>query len=87
MLENLKYKALKKHFEAEKERCIYQLTLSFKHPVAVGEHPTLLEDDKKLLSELAHAEECLESLEENFGQNNLIDPSETPEAPWIGVDT
>tara|TARA_R110001583_G_scaffold142012_1_gene294290 strand:- start:1291 stop:1524 length:234 start_codon:yes stop_codon:yes gene_type:complete len=66
MLKNLKYRALLKHFEAERDRCLYQLSLSFENPVAIGEHPTLLEDDKKLIGELATAEECIDSLHSNF---------------------
>jgi hypothetical protein len=86
MLKNLKYKALLKHFEAERDRCLYQLHLSFEKAVAVGEHPTILEDDKKLIAELAHAEECIDSLTINFGEGHIVNPSETPDAPWIGDD-
>ena len=38
--------------------------------MAVGEHPTLLEDDKKLIGELAHAAPCIDSLEINFNRVN-----------------
>ena len=86
MLKILKYRALLKHFEAERDRCLYQLNLSFENPVAVGEHPTLLEDDKKLIADLAHAEECIDSLTINFGNDKIIPPSETPDAPWVGDD-
>ena len=86
MLKNLKYRALLKYFESEKDRCLYQLNLSFENPVAVGEHPTLLEDDKKLIADLAHAEECIDSLTINFGNDKIVSPSETPDAPWVGED-
>jgi|TARA_R110000824_G_C15140284_1_gene669943 hypothetical protein len=85
MLKNLKYNALLKHFEAERDRCLYQLNLSFENPVAVGEHPTLLEDDKKLIGELAHAEECIDSLEINFNRVNK-EEAETLDTSWVGED-
>tara|TARA_R100000935_G_C2772156_1_gene138091 strand:+ start:136 stop:402 length:267 start_codon:yes stop_codon:yes gene_type:complete len=83
MLKNLKYKALLKHFEAERDRCLYQLTLSFENPVAIGEHPTLLEDDKKLISELASAEECIDSLQDNFNRVRNEERLEKPDTPWL----
>ena len=85
MLKNLKYNALLKHFEAERDRCLYQLNLSFENPVAVGEHPTLLEDHKKLIGELAHAEECIDSLEINFNRVNK-EEAETLDTSWVGED-
>ena len=64
--ENL-YKALIKHFEAKRERALFQINLGFQKPVAVGEHPTLVGDMIKLTEEVAAAEEALEILNKYFG--------------------
>ena len=30
--------------------------------------------------------ECIDSLTINFGNDKIIPPSETPDAPWVGDD-
>ena len=85
------YNALENKFEADRAKAIATLQLSFESPVAVGEHPTLLDDMAKLITDLATAEESLAALRDNFGEkmvqkHDWTDPSETPEAPWVKED-
>ena len=88
MLYNQLYNALQNHFESQKNKALFQLELGFQKPVAVGEHPTLVDDMVKLLEQLTNAEECLVSLEDNLGKysgdnvGNLDEPSENPDVAW-----
>jgi len=79
------YNALEDRFNADKSKAIAQLELSFNQPVAIGEHPQLLDDMAKLVSDVATAEENLAALRENFGEKvypEMKEPSETPDASW-----
>ena len=79
------YNALEDRFNADKSKAIAQLELSFNQPVAIGEHPQLLDDMAKLVSDVATAEENLAALRENFGEKvypEMEEPSENPDAPW-----
>ena len=78
------YDALENKFEADRAKAIATLRISFEKPVAIGEHPTLLDDMAKLVAELANAEESLAALRDNFGDKMMEEPSETPDAPWAG---
>ena len=60
-------KSLRNHYEAEVNKALYQLDLAFQKPVAIGEHPKIVEDCIVLIKQLAEAEEALEILEKNFG--------------------
>ena len=60
-------KSLRSHYEAEVNKALYQLDLAFQKPVAIGEHPKIVEDCIVLIKQLAEAEEALETLEKNFG--------------------
>ena len=60
-------KSLRSHYEAEVNKALYQLDLAFQKPVAIGEHPKIVEDCIILIKQLAEAEEALETLEKNFG--------------------
>jgi len=64
------YEALEKHYEAKHSRAKFQLDLAFNKPVAVGEHPQLVDDSIKLIDEMAAAEESLTILSKNFGEYN-----------------
>ena len=82
------YDALENKFEADRAKAIATLRISFESPVAIGEHPTLLDDMAKLITEVATAEESLAALRDNFGEkmeekHEWSDPLETPEAPWV----
>ena len=37
-------KSLRSHYEAEVNKALYQLDLAFQKPVAIGEHPKIVED-------------------------------------------
>ena len=66
-LTNSLYMSLKCHYKGQVNKALYQLDLAFQKPVAIGEHPKIVEDCIKLIKELSEAEEALETLEKNFG--------------------
>jgi hypothetical protein len=72
-LTNTLYKSLRCHYKAEANKALYQLDLAFQKPVAIGEHPKIVEDSIVLIKQLAEAEEALEALENNFGAYNERD--------------
>lgn len=88
-MKDLLYKALEDKFEADKSHAIATLELSFSRPVAIGEHPQLLDDMAKLVGDAATAEENLAALRDNFGvkayPENVTSqiPSENPDASHI----
>ena len=61
------YKSLRCHYKAEANKALYQLDLAFQKPIAIGEHPKIVDDCIILIKELSEAEEALETLEKNFG--------------------
>ena len=63
-------KSLRNHYEAEVNKALYQLDLAFQKPVAIGEHPKIVEDCIVLIKQLSEAEEALETLQKNFGAYN-----------------
>ena len=83
------YRALEDRFEAQKSHAIATLELSFNRPVAIGEHPQLLDDMAKLISDVATAEENLAALRDNFGVKAYPEgvtaqaPVENPDASHI----
>tara|TARA_R110002049_G_scaffold129550_2_gene287419 strand:- start:836 stop:1057 length:222 start_codon:yes stop_codon:yes gene_type:complete len=64
------YKALYNHYQAKKDKAMFQLNLSFENPVAIGEHPQLVDDCIKLVDEVASADESIQTLESYFGDMN-----------------
>tara|TARA_R100001510_G_C7633550_1_gene192068 strand:+ start:124 stop:351 length:228 start_codon:yes stop_codon:yes gene_type:complete len=64
------FKALRCHYKAKVNEMLYQLDLAFQKPVAIGEHPKIVEDCIVLIKQLSEAEEALETLEKNFGVYN-----------------
>ncbi len=66
-LTNSLYMSLKCHYKGQANKALYQLDLAFQKPVAIGEHPKIVEDCITLIKELSEAEEALETLEKNFG--------------------
>ena len=64
------FKSLKCHYKAEVNKALYQLDLAFQKPVAIGEHPKIVEDCIVLIKQLSEAEEALETLQKNFGAYN-----------------
>ena len=65
-LTNSLYMSLKCHYKGQVNKALYQLDLAFQKPVAIGEHPKIVEDCIVLIKELSEAEEALETLEKNF---------------------
>ena len=43
------YKAVRSHYEGERSKFLYQLDLAFQKPVAIGEHPKIVEDTVVLI--------------------------------------
>ena len=64
------FKALRCHYKSKVNEILYQLDLAFQKPVAIGEHPKIVEDCIVLIKQLSEAEEALETLEKNFGAYN-----------------
>jgi hypothetical protein len=54
------------HYKAKIAEAKAHLEILFNFSIGVGEHMNLLDEVKKWTKELAEAEECLASLEENF---------------------
>ena len=61
------YNAILKHYQSQKETALYQLNLAFKNPVAVGEHPKIVEDSIVLIRTISEADEAIEALNSYFG--------------------
>ena len=66
-LTNSLYMSLRCHYKGQVNKALYQLDLAFQKPVAIGEHPKIVDDCIVLIKELSEAEEALETLEKNFG--------------------
>ena len=69
------YRALKQHYLAQKEEALATLDLYFNNSVGVGEHPNIVAEVDKLVSQISDAEGKLETLgklvnEINEGSNN-----------------
>tara|TARA_R100001369_G_scaffold92272_1_gene136522 strand:+ start:1108 stop:1329 length:222 start_codon:yes stop_codon:yes gene_type:complete len=67
MLKTKLYTAMNSHYQAKKSKALFQLQLSFENPVAIGEHPQLVDDCIKLVDEVAGADESIATLESYFG--------------------
>ena len=52
-LNNTLYKAIKAYYEGERSKALQQLDLAFQNPVAIGEHPKILDDSIVLLKQLS----------------------------------
>jgi hypothetical protein len=64
------YKALYANYQAKKDKALFQLNLAFENPVAVGEHPQLVDDCIKLVDDISAADESLETLESYYEDMN-----------------
>jgi len=64
------FKALHNNYQAKKDKALFQLSLAFEKPVAVGDHPQIVDDCIKLVDEVACAEESLTTLDTYFGDMN-----------------
>ena len=69
-LKNSLYTALMGAFEAQRNKAMYQMNLAFQNPVAVGEHPKIVDDCIILVKQIAEADEAIEALNNYFGDMN-----------------
>jgi hypothetical protein len=65
-LQNNLCRAAMAHYKAKIEEAKAHLEILFNFSVGIGEHTNLLDEVKRWTRELAEAEECLATLEENF---------------------
>lgn len=63
------YKALKSHYQAQKEEALATLDLYFTNSVGIGEHSNILNEFKEWTHKLCEAEEALEVLEKYFEES------------------
>ena len=61
------YKALESKYQAELAEGRATLEVYLTNPVGIGEHPQVVEEMSKALEKMSNAEDCLLTLEENFG--------------------
>ena len=55
-------KAVESHFIAERTKALANLNNYFSNPVAIGEHPDIVDESIKLLEKISHADGVLETL-------------------------
>ena len=63
----LLYQALEIKYQAEKAEAKANLEVYFQNKVGVAEHPNVIEDLKKLITQLSQAQENIKVLEKEFG--------------------
>ncbi len=66
---NPMYQALKARYEAKKLQALANMQVFMKAPVGVADHPNMLDTIAGFAEELAHAEDILYSLENNYEQD------------------
>ena len=64
------FKALHNNYQAKKDKALFQLNLAFENPVAVGEHPQLVDDCIKLIDDVTAADESIQTLTSYYGDMN-----------------
>ena len=63
-------KASKDKYEAQKSEALAHLEILFNKPVGIGEHTDILSEIDKWLDSLSQAEEKIDTLNKNFGEND-----------------
>ena len=63
------YKALKSHYEAQREEALATLDLYFTNAVGIGEHSNILNEFKEWTHKLCEADEALDVLERYFEED------------------
>lgn len=58
--------AVKKHYEARVAEAEETIEIYLTNAVGIGEHPQIMEELRKQIEELAHANDCVETI------NNLL---------------
>jgi len=62
MTENLKLRALKSRYNAQKDNAFATLEVYLTNSVGIGEHPQIMDEIDKLIKTIADADGCLEVL-------------------------
>lgn len=62
MAENLKLRALKSRYNAQKDEAFATLEVYLGNSVGIGEHPQIIDEMDKLIKAIAEADGCLEVL-------------------------
>lgn len=60
------YKALEAKFKSQRQTALATLDVYFTNPAGIGEHPQIVEEMEKQLILLSEANDCLETLKNNF---------------------
>jgi hypothetical protein len=62
MAENLKLRALKSRYNAQKDNAFATLEVYLTNSTGIGEHPQIMDEIDKLIRSIADADGCLEVL-------------------------
>ena len=68
-MSNRLYSALRARYKAQIAEATADILNFFENPVAVAEHPHMVDTMDILITKLSEAEDKLETLELNFGEN------------------
>lgn len=60
--ENLKLRALKSRYNAQKDNAFATLEIYLTNSVGIGEHPQIMDEIDKLIKSIAEADGCLETI-------------------------
>lgn len=75
MAENLKLRALKSRYNAQKDNAFATLEVYLSNSVGIGEHPQIMDEIDKLIRTIADADGCLEVLSKYI---ELDEPTQPP---------
>ena len=73
--ENLKLRALKSRYNAQKDNAFATLEVYLSNSVGIGEHPQIMDEIDKLIRSIADADGCLEVISKYI---EVEDPTQTP---------
>ena len=60
--ENLKLRALKSRYNAQKDNAFATLEIYLTNSAGIGEHPQIMDEIDKLIKSIAEADGCLETI-------------------------
>tara|TARA_R100000808_G_C2118825_1_gene130651 strand:+ start:113 stop:331 length:219 start_codon:yes stop_codon:yes gene_type:complete len=64
--QNNLYNALEAKMKSQRATALATLSVYFNYPAGIGEHPQMVEEMEKLLKDVAEAQDCLQTLKDNF---------------------
>ena len=73
--ENLKLRALKSRYNAQKDNAFATLEVYLSNSVGIGEHPQIMDEIDKLIRSIADADGCLEVISKYI---EVEDPTQPP---------